>query len=429
MSGDETSPSDPSLPQEAAQGRNDLANAPASQSPGENADAAEGEAESEELTPEQLTEAKQYSRQSLRLSLIDMGLDFAFYLAFAVLLARPLDDWLAGFAWLGGDALLPRLLRLATFYVAMLALHVAVSSWLSFYSGFVVEHRFGLSNQSLARWLSQYAKRIGLGLAANVIMFCGLYFIMWLTGPWWWLVAAAAAFVVSVVIGYIAPVLILPLFLKYKPLDDEELQSELMQLAEGTGLTIEGTYRLNLSADTKKANAALAGLGKTRRVLLGDTLLENFSVDEIKVVMAHELGHHVFGHIYKLLLMAVPYTLVSFWIVDRLLALWLGAAYDPAQLPVYALPMLILLLFILGLVTGPLHNALMRRFERQCDRYALEKTGLRAAFRSAFTKLARQNKADPDPHWLEVLLFDDHPPIKQRLAMAEEVGRADPRYS
>ena len=278
----------------------------------------------------------------------------------------------------------------------------------------------GLSNQTLARWLTQYFKGIAVTGVANVIVLVGLYWIMWLCGGWWWLAAAAAAFVAAVLIGYIAPILILPLFVKYEPLDDENLQQQLSQLAEGTGLTIEGTYRLLLSADTKKANAMLAGLGRTRRVLLGDTLLENFTTDEIKVVMAHEIGHHVYGHIYKMLLMSLPYTLVAFFLCNLALGLWVPD-YNPAALPVYAVGMLMFLMFILGAVTAPLQNGLMRHFERQCDRYALVQTKLASAYRSAFTKLARLNKADTDPHWLEVFLFDDHPPIAERLAMADEL--------
>jgi STE24 endopeptidase len=285
-----------------------------------------------------------------------------------------------------------------------------------------LEHRFHLSNQTLARWLSQWTKAMSLMAVANAVMFVGLYFILWLTGSWWWLFAAGAAFAVTVLIGYIAPVLILPLFIKYEPLEDESLQQELSQLAEGTGLTIAGTYRLNLSADTKKANAMLAGLGRTRRVLLGDTLLENFSIDEIKVVMAHEIGHHVHRHILKMLLLSIPYSLLTFWIFNLLLKWWIGPAYDPSHMPAYAVAMFMLAAFVFGTLTGPLHAALMRHFERQCDWYALTRTRLADAYRSAFTKLARLNKADPDPHWLEVLLFDDHPPIAERLAMAERFG-------
>jgi STE24 endopeptidase len=373
-------------------------------------------------TPEQLAEAKEYGRITLNLALFDMALDFVFLTTFALLAAQPLDVWLQGYSPLQGDQLITLLLRLSLFLLIYIALHAAVSCGLSYYRGYVIEHRYDLSNQSRLRWLTQYAKRISLTTVANLIMIGGLYGIIWLTGDWWWAVAAGTAFVVAILIGYIAPVLILPLFVKYEPLDDDELQAELSKLAEGTGLTIEGTYRLLLSADTKKANAMLAGLGRTRRVLLGDTLLENFSTDEIKVVMAHEIGHHVFGHIYKMLVMSIPYTLISFFACHVALGWWLGDAYDPsnAPVPVYAVAFLLLFLFVLGTITGPLQNAMMRHFERQCDRYALERTQSPEAYRGAFSKLAKLNKADPDPHWLEVFLFDDHPPIAERLAMADE---------
>lgn len=377
------------------------------------------------LSPKQLAEAKEYNRQALRLSLVDMSLDFAFLLLLVIFIAKPLDACLAGFSWLAGDDLAPRLLRLVAFFLVCVLLHYVVSFGLSFYRGYVVEHRFGLSNQTLARWFSQYFKAMALMIVANAVMFVGLYVILWLTGDWWWLVAAAAAFCVSVLLGMIAPVLIIPLFVKYEPLNDDALQQKLAQLAEGTGLTIEGTYRLKMSADTKKANAMLAGLGRTRRVLLGDTLLESFSHDEIRVVMAHEIGHHVFRHITKMLLLSIPYSLLTFWLFNWILRWWIGPSYDPSQMPVYAVAMFMLAAFIFGTLTGPLQAAMMRHFERQCDWYALERTHSPDAFRTAFTKLAKLNKADPDPHWLEVLLFDDHPPIAERLAMAERFAEAE----
>ena len=373
-------------------------------------------------TPAQLAEAEEYGRVTLRLALVDMALDFVFLTLFAMLLARPLDVWLQQLPYLAGEGIFTVLLRLSVFLLIYIALHAAVSFSLSYYRGYVVEHRFDLSNQTRLRWLTQYLKSISLATVANLILIGGLYLLIWLTGNLWWTWAAGAAFVVAVLIGFIAPVLIVPLLVKYEALDDDQLQNELSQLAEGTGLTIEGTYRLLLSADTKKANAMLAGLGRTRRVLLGDTLLDNFSTDEIKVVMAHEIGHHVHGHIWKMLLMSIPYTLVSFLICHVVLFWWLGADYAPSAgpLPVYAVAYLLLFLFVLGKLTGPLHCAVMRHFERQCDRYALKRTGQPDAYRGAFSKLAKLNKADPNPHWLEVILFDDHPAIGDRLAMADE---------
>jgi STE24 endopeptidase len=173
-----------------------------------------------------------------------------------------------------------------------------------------------------------------------------------------------------------------------------------------------------LSAETKKANAALAGLGRTRRVLLGDTLLEQFTPEEIEVVFAHEVGHHVHRHLPKMVAVSVLLATGGFWLVDWALhrltdTLGYAGFSDPA-----ALPLVLLVLSLFGLLLSPPQNALSRFFERQCDRYALDRTGLRDAYRAAFIKLARINKSDPDPHPLVAWLFYDHPPIRERLAMA-----------
>jgi STE24 endopeptidase len=193
-------------------------------------------------------------------------------------------------------------------------------------------------------------------------------------------------------------------------------------LAQGTGLSVEGVYRLNLSDETVKANAMLTGLRRTRRVLLGDTLLNGFSPDEVEVIFAHEIGHHVFHHLRWMIVSGLFYSAAGCWLCDRLLAWWVGrggAAVDYAQFPIEALPLLILIFTVFATVLQPLQNAISRRFERQCDRYALERTGLKDAYVSAFRKLAKLNKDDPSPHWLEVLLLHSHPPVAERLAMAE----------
>ena len=372
------------------------------------------------MTAEQLAEAKQYGRLELRCTLADKALDVAFLTVAALLLAHPLDEWLRSWPLL--DAC--RSLRLVALFLLVTGLHVLVSLPLSYYSGHVLEHRFALSTQTVGKWLGRYGKRVGLSALLGAALTLGLYWIIWLCGPWWWVAAAGAFFVVSVVLGQLAPVLILPLFYKVEKLDSPELAGRMARLAEGTGLSIEGVYRLDLSAETVKANAALAGLGRTRRVLLGDTLLSGFSPEEIEVIFAHEIGHHVFRHIRKMIAAGVVFSAAGFWLCDRLLVLW-AARYeshvDYADLPVYTLPLLMLILAVFGMAVEPLQNTISRHYERQCDRYALERTGQKAAYVSAFRKLARLNKDDPDPHWLEVVLFHSHPPIAERLAMAEEV--------
>lgn len=370
------------------------------------------------LTPEQLAEAKRYGRLELRSTIIDRLLDLSFLAFMAFVLARPLDAWLREYPWLAQSWSL----RLAAFFLLMTTLHLLVSLPLSFYSGYVLEHQFKLSNLTLGGWIWRYAKLLALALPFGLLLALGLFWIIWLTGPWWWLVGAAAFFLVSVVLSQIYPVLIQPLFYTIERLEDPELQQRMSRLAEGTGLSIEGVYRLALSEETVKANAQLAGLGRTRRVLMGDTLLDHYTPDEIEVIFAHEIGHHVCRHIHKFILIGLISSAVGFWLADKVLMAWVNAGQSGvahADLPVYALPMLLMVLTLFRTVLEPLQNAISRRYERQCDHYALARTGLRDAYISAFRKLARQNKDDPDPPRLEVLLFHSHPPIRERLAMAE----------
>ncbi len=371
------------------------------------------------MTPGQLAEARQYGRYSLVCTLADKLLDVVYLAVAAFLLARPLDAWLSA-AW-------PPLarwasLRLVALYLVITLLHMAVSLPLSFYVGHVLEHRFHLSKLSIGGWIWRYAKRNALAMAFGAALIVGLYWLIWTTGRWWWLAAAGAFFGVTIILGRLFPLIILPLFYKIERLDAPELAERMNELAAGTGLGIEGVYRIVLSQETVKANAMLAGVGRSRRVLLGDTLLNQFTPDEIAVVFAHEIGHHVFRHVRKMLITGLIVSALGFWICDRLLAALVaqgGGPLDYAALPVWTLPGILLILTLFSMLLEPLMNAISRRHERQCDRYALERTRQPGAYVSAFRKLAQQNKDDPNPHWLEVLWLHDHPPIAERLAMAE----------
>lgn len=367
------------------------------------------------MTEKELDEAKRYGRVSLGCDLVDRGIDLVYLALAAFVFAVPIDAWLSGFSWLAGDQSYPRLVSLL---VVIYGLHIAVSFPLSFYSGHIVEHRFGLSNQSIGRWLRKYALRHAIGLAFGVAMYAGLFWIIWHVGGWWWLIAAGTFFIVGVLLSQLAPVVIMPLFHKVTPLEDDAMQARLEKLADGTGLAIKGVYRLGLSDETSKANAMLAGLGSTRRVLLGDTLIDKFSPEEIDVIFAHEIGHHVHRHIPKLLMAGVVFSLAGFWLCDQLLIAWTGGI-DHAQISTSALPLVMFALAVFTMVLEPFQNAISRHFERQSDLYALIQTGDAEAYRCAFQKLARQNKADPNPHPLEVFLFHSHPPIGERMAAAE----------
>ena len=374
-----------------------------------------------QATPEQLLEMRVYGRRKLLCHLVDTALDVTSLAVIAFLLAKPLDQQLESWA-----VFQTAWVRLGVFFLLIAVAQYVVSFPLTLYAGFLLEHKFGLSRQTLFRWLRRELLKFVLTLALGLALIQGLFWLIWLLGPAWWLAAAGATFVVSVLLGQLVPVVILPLFYKIERLDDDELASRFQRLAAGTSLTIAGVYRMQMSAETTKANAMLAGLGSTRRVILGDTLLNGFMPEEIEVVLAHEIGHHVHHHIPKLMSMGLVASLLSFLVCDRLLVWWFGAGFAYEHMPVHALPLLMLVLNVLSLLTSPLANAISRHFERQCDRYAMQRTGLYQPYLSAFTKLSRLNKADPQPPWLEVFLFHDHPPTAERLNLAEHVVTTEP---
>jgi STE24 endopeptidase len=365
-------------------------------------------------------EIKRYHHLKLTASLLSLALSFGFLVVMGLLLGPKIDRLIGG--WVG-DNRWSRLTALGFFYAASLQL---LTLPLEFWSGFILEHRYELSNQTLLQWIWKQIKGYFVGGPLGLVLLWGLYGFLWYSGPAWWLWAAGGWLLVTLVLGRLVPVAILPLFYKVTPVDDASLLERLQRLVAGTGLSIQGVYRLHLSAETRKANAALAGMGRTRRVLLGDTLMDQFTPEEVEVVFAHEVGHHVYRHLPKMIVVSVISAAAGFWLVDLILqrlAEPLGYVGLSDGMPAFkspaALPLLMLVLMVFGLLLGPALNALSRFFERQCDRYALERTGRPDAFRSAFVKLAHINKADADPHPLVVWLFDDHPPIRERLAMAQ----------
>jgi STE24 endopeptidase len=224
--------------------------------------------------------------------------------------------------------------------------------------------------------------------------------------------------ILAVGLAKIFPLLILPLFYPAKPLDRPSLTDRLTALAGQAGMTITGVYDLALSKDTKKANAMLAGLGSSRRVYLSDTLLDAFSDNQIAVVFAHELGHHIRKHIYKGIALSAVVSSVMMalihWRLDRYageMTQWTAAVGAMAQV--------FLVTAVWPLLISPLTNAISRHFERQSDSDALRLTDDPEAYRSAFELLTTMNLADPDPPRWEEVLFDDHPALKKRIAMAD----------
>ncbi|MBZ0108949.1 MAG: M48 family metallopeptidase [Candidatus Scalindua rubra] len=291
---------------------------------------------------------------------------------------------------------------------------------LSFYRGFVLEHMYELSNQKISGWLKDELIKFLISLPLVIVMVEILYIFLRNFPGSWWIFAAMIWIFFSVIMAKLAPVLIFPLFYKSVPLENKEVKEGLELLAEGTGINIQGVYKINLSKNTKKANAALAGMGSTRRVLLGDTLLDSYSPAEVKSVFAHELGHHVYRHIWKMLAIGTVSSFFGFAFCHLVLTKMIVVLGYQNIYDIAAFPAVCMALAVSGFMLLPIQNAISRRFERACDKYAIEKTNDPEAFISTMEKLAEQNLADRTPNRVVELLFYSHPAISKRIEMAKK---------
>ncbi|OGO43999.1 MAG: hypothetical protein A2W37_12015 [Chloroflexi bacterium RBG_16_63_12] len=366
------------------------------------------------LDPERQTKAKAYARLRRRLFFVNLGLSGMVTLAWLIfgwpaalkggLLTFTRNDWLlvAAFG--------------AIFYLSFAVLELP----LEYYSGFVLPHRYDQSTETLGGWAKDQLLGLLLTAVIGLPLLEGIYWLLRVTGPLWWMWAAAGYALLAVALSSLAPVIILPLFNKYAPLGEEhaELAARLTALAGRAGTKVNGVFRFDMSKRTKAANAALTGLGQTRRIILGDTLLDEFTTDEVETVIAHELGHHVHRDIPMGIFLSAVVALASLYLAS--LALNRGAAaFDfsgPADIA--ALPLFALTLGLFGLITLPLNNAFSRWREVRADRYALEATRNPQAFANAMTRLANQNLAEADPEPWVVFLLYSHPPVRDRVAMA-----------
>ena len=313
-------------------------------------------------------------------------------------------------------------------YVLMLMILAKVLGLGLDYYSFRLEHRYQLSNLRLRGWIWDEAKGFLVGVILAGIVAELLYFIMRQAPQHWWLIAWAAFLGLFVLLAQLAPVVLFPIFYKFAPLENEELKARLVRLGERAGTRVRGVYQWKLSEKSKKANAALTGLGNTRRIILADTLLANYSTDEIEAVLAHELGHHVHRHIFKSILVQAGITFVGFWAANWVLHYAVDRLHVFETLSDFAnLPLLMLVGTVLSFLVLPLLNAYSRFNERQADRYAFRSIATIAPFISAMNKLAEQNLAERSPaKWVE-WLFHSHPAISRRVAAAEAWAKAQPR--
>ncbi|MCC7359132.1 MAG: M48 family metallopeptidase [Anaerolineales bacterium] len=367
-----------------------------------------------EIDVHRQAQAREYARLRRRLFFVDLAVT-----------ALILTAWL-GLGWAGAlkAALLGWISNewlLVAAYGVIFYLSIQVFELpLGYYTGFVLPHRYGQSNQTLGGWLRDLALETMLSAALGLTLLEALYWLLRATGDAWWLWAGAGFAALTVGLSFVAPTLIMPLFNKYVPLGPEHatLVGRLQHLAERAGTRVSGVYRFDMSRRTKAANAALTGLGGTRRIILGDTLLNEFTVDEVETVIAHELGHHVHRDISVGIVVGAIVNLGGFGLAALIMRAGTKALGLAGPADIAALPLLVLALGAFGLVTMPVSNAYSRWREVRADTYALESTRKPHAFADAMSRLANQNLAEADPEPWVVILLHSHPPVRQRVAHA-----------
>jgi STE24 endopeptidase len=307
---------------------------------------------------------------------------------------------------------------LTVYVIALAVLHDLLQLPIAFYEGVTLERRYDLFTGGTARWWKDHLKGWGIGTAFGLAAAAAIWTLIRWNPTTWWVLAALVFSLVIVGLAQLGPVLLLPLFYEITPLGREALAARLAALADRAGTPVLGTFEWRLSDRTKKANAALTGLGRTRRILLSDTLLSDYSDDEIEVILAHELAHHVHHDIWRAIAFETALIALGFYISDAVLTVWGGSFGASGKGDIAALPLLLLTMGAVSLVLMPLRNALSRAHERRADRYALAMTRNLDAFVSAMKRLGAQNLAEEQPSRLVETLFHSHPSISARISAA-----------
>lgn len=371
------------------------------------------------VDPERQKKAKEYARINRRLMLLDFVITGVYVIAWLFLgWSQMLKQWLLNFTtnqWL----------LVFLFVLVIGGIIFLINLPLSYYQGYSLPHRYDLSTQTVAGWITDQVKGILIGGVFGMLVLEIIYAILRAYPALWWLWAALILLVFNVLLANLAPTLLMPLFNKFTPLgaDHAELADRLMQLASRSGTFVRGVFKFDMSKRTRQANAALTGLGNTRRIILGDTLLSEFTPAEIETVMAHELGHQVNKDIPQGIIFGIITTLVGLFLASLGLKWGVKVFGFSGVGDIAAFPLLLIVLGLYGLITMPLENGFSRWRERRADQYALALTHNGTAFASALKRLANQNLSDAEPEaWVEWLLYS-HPALAKRIAMAEhDVG-------
>ncbi len=370
------------------------------------------------FTREEIARAKTYEHTGNTLRFVRIGVTAALFLLLIY------TGTARRFAEFAASRISSFPLRVLACFILVFAIHTAVLFPIRFYRSYVVEHQYGFSNYSLGRWLGDFFKGSAISLVLGAILAVGLYWLLKTSPRWWWLLGTGAFALYVAVLILLTPVLIDPIFSKFTPMQDRRMRADIVALAKKAGIEVGEVLVMDASRRTSHTNAYFTGFGHTKRIVVYDTLVKEHTSREVLSVIAHEIGHWKYAHIYKGYVLGIIGTLLVFLIIKfagaRLLT-HMPLGTDTLASPA-TIPLLFLIIFACNLVSLPAQNALSRRFERQADQTALELTGDGETFIQMQVKLARVNASDPDPPALVYYWFHTHPSTLERIAAGERYG-------
>jgi STE24 endopeptidase len=286
------------------------------------------------------------------------------------------------------------------------------------FSSFVVEKRYELLKNSFTGWLWDWVKGTLVQAVLLTALISAIYWLLRSQPDTWWLWGAIGTTVLLLILMALVPIVLMPLFYKFEPIPEGELKDRLFALADRIGTHVQGVYIWHLGEKTSKSNASVTGWGRTRRIIISDTLIESSTPQEIEVVMAHELGHHVKKDVWKMMVVQTVLVFISFFVIDLALDTWIDSLELRGVSDIAGLPLVITVSVVVSLIALPIANWLSRKVETAADNYALNLTGMKDEFISAMEKLGDNNMSDREPNKVVEFVFHSHPSIQRRIDFA-----------
>lgn len=362
------------------------------------------------LDPEKQIRSREYEIKKRRSSFLALIFGFLLTLIFILFFSKPFLSVLPDFP----------AFKFLFFLWGLALFSLPFDLIFSYRSGYKIEHEFGFSNQNKTQFFKEELKGHAVNMVINPLLALVLFLAFRISPELWWLWAACAMIFVSVIFATFYPVVIMPLFNKYTPIEDEELKTRLGAILKKGGLKIKGFFIQDMSKQTKKENAFLGGLGKTRRVVLSDNIVNNMSIDELETVIAHEVGHYKHKHMWKNILLGTIYQLITFYLSHLIMIKINPLFFKTLDNMLFSYPIFLLCFgFLHMLIIGPLSNAVSRFFEKQADKYALDTTENPEAFNHAMAGLANRNLSNAYPTPFIKFMYYSHPPVGERLQMGD----------